>query len=426
MRSKLSISRLRAAGFTAFEAEVLNYAYSNEIAPNSRFCGVPGHARYSTSRQEFDVDVNDGVKLIVTPLNRNKRLIVPSVVNYIAGTHNNNNNNNNNNMASQDNTTTQTQVNNDMMANFAAFIAQQQQAAINSAVAKANEESAAKIAALENELKTAKESGTGTTINVTYNNKTTTTQTEKILDPKFGFILNLLAANKNVYLYGPAGSGKNVICEEAAKALGLDFYYQNTILTKFDVSGYKNAKGEFEETEFYKAWTKGGLFMLDEIDNSTAEALVALNAALANGYYTFADLGKVEKHPNFRCMAAGNTNGQGATDEYCGRYKMDESSRDRFAFVKINYNEKIEASICKDHQDVLEFVHELRKVTKEHNISIICGYRALVNLCDMYDQDTAAVLDAYVIRGMAKDEVHEIAALMSGKNKWVKSLKNDF
>ena len=127
-------------------------------------------------------------------------------------------------------------------------------------------------------------------------------------------VLTLLANGENVYLYGPAGSGKNVMCEQLAKALGVPFYYQNTIMTKFDVTGYKNATGEYEPTEFYKAWTGGGLYMLDEIDNAQAEGLVTLNAALANGYYSFPGVGLIKKHPDFRCIAAGNTNGEGATE----------------------------------------------------------------------------------------------------------------
>lgn len=138
-----------------------------------------------------------------------------------------------------------------------------------------------------------------------------TVELEGVQNPKFEMVLTLLANGENVYLYGPAGSGKNVMCEQLAKALGIPFYYQNTIMSKFDVVGYKNIQGIFEEPEFYKAWTGGGLYMLDEVDNSTAEALVTLNAALANGYYTFPGVGMVKKHPDFRCIAAGNTNGEG-------------------------------------------------------------------------------------------------------------------
>lgn len=227
-----------------------------------------------------------------------------------------------------------------------------------------------------------------------------------------------------MYLYGPAGSGKNTIAEQIAEALGVEFYYQNTLVTKFDVSGYKNAQGEYEETPFYKAWKNGGLFFADELDNSTAEAIIALNAALANGYYTFPNSGeKVAKHPDFHCIAAGNTNGQGATEEYCGRYQMDESSRDRFAFIEIDYNAKVEESICGGHLDILDFVRDLRSVTKSLQIKLICGYRAISRLAKFYDMSTKFVLDSFIFKGLAVDDIREIAAALSSKNKYTEEIK---
>lgn len=250
-----------------------------------------------------------------------------------------------------------------------------------------------------------------------------TTKIEGLTHPKFERVLKYVANHHNVYLYGPAGSGKNVICEQVAQALGVPFYYQNTIITKFDVTGYKNAAGEFEETEFYKAWTQGGVFMLDEADNACAEALVTLNAALANGYYSFPGIGRVECSPNFYCVAAGNTNGQGATDEYCGRYKMDESSRDRFAFVDIDYNPEIEEGICNGHTDVLDFVRELRGICKEQRISLICGYRAIKNLTMFYEDDAAAIIDDFILKGAEKDTVREIARRLEGGNKYCETFR---
>lgn len=204
---------------------------------------------------------------------------------------------------------------------------------------------------------------------------------EGILHPRFDKVCAYIKRGKNVYLYGPAGSGKNVMCEQVAKALGLKFYYQNTVLTKFDLSGFKNAVGDFEKTEFFQAFTNGGLFMLDEADNSTAEAMVALNAALANGYYSFPGIGRVDVHPDFRCIAAGNTIGTGADSAYCGRYKLDASSRDRFVFVKIDYCEEIEKAITAgDETGILVFVHDLRRAIKEVGAEIILGYRGIFAL----------------------------------------------
>ena len=204
---------------------------------------------------------------------------------------------------------------------------------------------------------------------------------EGITHPKYDEVLAMIADGENVYLYGPAGSGKNVLCAQVAKGLGLPFYYQNTVLTKFDLSGFKNAVGDFEKTEFFEAFTKGGLFMLDEVDNSTAEAMVALNAALANGYYSFPGIGRVDVHPDFRCIAAGNTIGTGADSAYCGRYKLDASSRDRFCFESIDYCEEIEKAITAgDETGIIVFVHDLRRAVKEVGAEMILGYRGISRL----------------------------------------------
>ena len=208
-----------------------------------------------------------------------------------------------------------------------------------------------------------------------------TGKVEGITHPKYDEVLAMIAEGENVYLYGPAGSGKNVLCAQIAKGLGIPFYYQNTVLTKFDLSGFKNAVGDFEKTEFFEAFTNGGLFMLDEVDNSTAEAMVALNAALANGYYSFPGIGRVDVHPDFRCIAAGNTIGTGADSAYCGRYKLDASSRDRFCFEGIDYCEEIEKAITAgDDTGLLVFAHDLRRAIQEVGAEIIFGYRGISRL----------------------------------------------
>lgn len=419
---KLSSSKLREAGLTAYEIEVANYIRANELQAGSSFYGVPGHKRYGTSKQKNTVVTNDEETLQFSrELGDGQQKDVTINVNDNLSTRNN---------APTPTPTptpaTATATNGaDAITNALAPLFEAQRQA-------GRAEAAAEIERLKAELQAAKQQGTGTTISVTVNGNTTTTTTEEVLDPKFNFILNLVARGENVYLYGPAGSGKNTICAQIAKALKLEFYYQNTLVTKFDISGYKNAQGEFEETAAYKAMKNGGLLMLDELDNSQAEAIIALNAALANGYYTFGSGEQVRLHNNFRCIAAGNTNGQGATDDYCGRYKMDESSRDRFAFVKINYNEKIEAAITKDHADVLEFVHALRDAAKSLQISLIAGYRCLQKLCKFYNDDAKDVMNAYILRGMQIDDIRQlshaasVATLADNGNKFAKALTEDF
>lgn len=432
---KLSTSQMRQNGLTAFEAELVNYILTNEISEGTTFHGVPGHARYGASEEEEYVVVFNSESLSVERVG--KKVITINFADYTQGrkkastnttTSTTNNNTNNNNNMEEQNTTAAATVNNNVNNNVNSaalnfmqqMFAQQQEEGYQ----RAKAESAAEVESLKKQLDEAKNAGTGSIINVVVDGKKTTTKTEQVLDPNFANILKLVAAHENVYLYGPAGSGKNTIAEQIAEALGVEFYYQNTLVTKFDVSGYKNAQGEYEETPFYKAWKNGGLFFADELDNSTAEAIIALNAALANGYYTFPNSGeKVAKHPDFYCIAAGNTNGQGATEEYCGRYQMDESSRDRFAFIEIGYNAKIEESICGGHLDILEFVRDLRSVAKSLQIKLICGYRAISRLAKFYDMSTKFVLDSFIFKGLAVDDIREIAAALSSENKYTKEIK---
>lgn len=421
---KLSVSSLRKSGFTAFEAEVLNYVVTNNVAVGTSFNGVPNHPRYGSSDQEFNVIENIADSLEVEWVDKGKVLSI-NPTQYISSR----NNSGTTATSSEPTNTTPTTATTTQPTNNAAL------AAFNSIIEngmiqgynQAKSEYEPIINDLKAKLAAANEGGKGTNITITIDGKTTKTNTPKILDSQFGDILELVANHENVYLYGPAGSGKNVLCEELAKALNVPFYYQNTILTKFDISGYKNAGGEFEETEFYKAWTNGGLFMLDEVDNSQAEALIALNAALANGYYTFPNVVKVKAHKDFYCIAAGNTNGQGATDEYCGRYKMDESSRDRFFFVKIDYNKEIEKSIVGEHKDILSFIYDLRKIANELQLSLICGYRAISKLEKYYNKENIKfILDGFIFRGMLIDDIKEIAARLTDNNKYAHCIKTEY
>ena len=418
---------MRQNGLTAFEAELVNYILTNEISEGATFQGVPGHPRYGASKEEELVVVFNSETLSVERVG--KRVIAINFADYTQGrkratntttTTTSNNTNNNNNEEQNTTTANNNNVNNAALNFMQQMFAQQQEEGYQ----RGKTEAAAEVESLKKQLDEAKNADTGSIINVVVDGKKTTTKTQSVLDPNFENILHLVAAHENVYLYGPAGSGKNTIAEQIADALGVDFYYQNTLVTKFDISGYKNAQGEYEETPFYKAWKNGGLFFADELDNSTAEAIIALNAALANGYYTFPNSGeKVAKSPNFYCIAAGNTNGQGATEEYCGRYQMDESSRDRFAFIEINYNKKVEESICGGHLDILEFVRDLRSVTKSLQIKLICGYRAISRLAKFYDMDTKFVLDSFIFKGLSVDDIREIAAALSSENKYMKEIK---
>ncbi|MCL2092997.1 MAG: AAA family ATPase [Treponema sp.] len=202
---------------------------------------------------------------------------------------------------------------------------------------------------------------------------------EGVAHHKFETVLKLVNANVPVFLSGPAGSGKNVICKQVSEALNMEFYFSNAITQEYKLTGFIDANGRFHETQFYKAFTNGGLFMLDEIDASTPEVLVILNAAIANGYFDF-PTGKVTAHEDFRICAAGNTFGSGADITYTGRYQLDASSLDRFAIVEIDYDEAIETAIACGNTELVKFVRDFREACNKQHLKFIVSYRAIERL----------------------------------------------
>lgn len=222
---------------------------------------------------------------------------------------------------------------------------------------------------------------------------------------QFDAVLELVNMEIPVYLFGPAGSGKNILCKQIADELGLQFYFSNSVTQEYKITGFIDAGGTYHETEFYKAFTQGGLFMLDELDASAPEVLICLNAALANRYFDF-PTGRVEAHKDFRVIAAGNTCGRGADEVYSGRAVIDGATLDRFAYVEIQYDKRVEDSIAKGDVAITEFVRDLRHAANKNQISMVLGYRAIERLAKMSSVfPTRKCVSMAVTKGMSKDEM---------------------
>lgn len=194
----------------------------------------------------------------------------------------------------------------------------------------------------------------------------------------FSDILTYLYNGQPVYMYGPAGTGKTHMAAQLAEAMGLKFYYSGQLSQEYKFTGFTDAMGNFQPTPFYKAWTEGGLFFLDELDRSFPDVVTDLNGALANGVFDFpAPIGMKEKHPDFRCLAAGNTFGRGATGAYTAANQLDASTLNRFVYVAVDYDKKIEDSIDKD---AAGFVRTLRKASDRAGFDLVLSYRQVTSL----------------------------------------------
>lgn len=207
-----------------------------------------------------------------------------------------------------------------------------------------------------------------------------------------------------VMLVGPAGSGKNVCIEQVANALGLEMYYTNNVTNEYKITGFEDANGKYHETEFYKAFTKGGVFFLDEIDASDPSALIILNSALSNGYFTFPS-GKEYMHPEFRCVAAANTWGNGGDYLFVGRNTLDSASLDRFIMVEFNYDKELERKLF-PNEAVLKFVWTARESVQRHQIRHIFSTRTIKYFNCLLNEgiDLKTIVDCVLCKGMCKDD----------------------
>lgn len=243
---------------------------------------------------------------------------------------------------------------------------------------------------------------------------------------KFQYLQNIVSAGKPLYMYGPAGSGKSYTAKQIAEGLGLPYFETSQAMFAHDLKGYGDAGGNYVQTPFYKAFTQGGLFFLDEVDASSPEALVVMNNAIANRRFDFPVVGLVEAHPDFRVVAAGNTRMTGATLAYAARQVQDSSFKNRFFFEVMGYDPRIELELAGNDTSIVEFAHDLRKAARETQIMQLCTYRQIQDLATL---DGCCENDAHLLRGsvLQEKEIDELEILynrLDNKfNRWSKAFK---
>lgn len=202
----------------------------------------------------------------------------------------------------------------------------------------------------------------------------------------------------NVWIHGPAGTGKTFSAMVIAKTLFPDmennFQYNGALTTSYQVLGYQDANGKYVTTAFREAWEHGGVYLFDEIDASMPDALLALNGALANSVCRFPDK-LVHRHPDCIILAGANTTGQGATMEYAGRMKQDAALTDRFVFLHWPQDKALEDSIIAN-KVWLDSVRKYRDNLVKHGIK----NHAITSRASIYGE-------ALLAAGLTTDETEQ-------------------
>ena len=209
----------------------------------------------------------------------------------------------------------------------------------------------------------------------------------------------------NIWLPGPAGSGKTTAAENLAKYLDVPYGYMGALMDKTEAFGYMDAHGNYVETEFYRRWKDGGVFLWDESDGSDPMQAVCMNAALAGKWAAF-PCGMVERHKDFIFLAAANTYGNGADGKYVGRNMLDKATLDRFIKLPWNYDDALESMII-GNEGWLAVLRKARASAERCGLDIVISTRA-GQRCVMLEQaghDTRDEIIEIVFRdGLTDDQ----------------------
>lgn len=189
-------------------------------------------------------------------------------------------------------------------------------------------------------------------LNVTKNltiTKGTTVTTIQGAHPALEEAVEIASAINNIWLCGPAGSGKTTLAKQMAEAMDRPFgFISCTVgMSEAKILGRMNVHGTYLCAEFVRIYETGGIFLFDEFDAADPNVVLAVNSAMANGYLSVPD--RVDapvavRHARTILVMATNTWGRGSSSEYTARESLDAATRDRFVLSKIgvDYSSAIE------------------------------------------------------------------------------------
>jgi MoxR-like ATPase len=165
----------------------------------------------------------------------------------------------------------------------------------------------------------------------------------------------LCLAGQNVCLVGPAGSGKTTLAAQLAKVFQAKFGFVSCTagMSESNLNGWllpiqDHGKFDYVPAPLVDIVRNGGVFLWDELDRSDANAIITVNALLANGTMSLPHAvnipsRSVARHKACYLLGACNTL-QGADETYTAAVQLDGSTLDRFYALMVEYDESYEAA----------------------------------------------------------------------------------
>lgn len=200
----------------------------------------------------------------------------------------------------------------------------------------------------------------------------------------FEEVLFLVEQENQVFISGPAGSGKTTLGEQVAKALSLPFAFISCSagLSEAHLLGRMLFDGTYIPSDFVTLYENGGVFLLDEVDAADANTMLTINSALANGIVSVPnrkEQAHAKRHKDFILIASGNTWGNGSF-EYHGRNHLDAAFLDRFAMSKIfiDYDKDLEKEICRGCPELAKALWHVRSNAYKQKVRKVVSTRAFI------------------------------------------------
>lgn len=214
----------------------------------------------------------------------------------------------------------------------------------------------------------------------------------------------------NIWLTGPAGTGKTKASEMVAEALDLSFSTDGALTDTLGVFGYKSpVTGEYQSTVCRKAVEFGGVHVFDDFDSSDPNAATQMLTLLGSQNITFPDK-TVKRHEDCVLILTANTFGLGGTNDYCGRVRQDAAFLDRFAFMSWEIDEDLER-VTVGNDKWVSRVQEVRARVREKGLKVLitprASYFGAALLQEGMGQDKVEALT--LKKGMSEDQWYSVS-----------------
>lgn len=211
---------------------------------------------------------------------------------------------------------------------------------------------------------------------------TGTVSQDNLKNPLVQLILSDIAARNNVYLYGPAGTGKTYIAEVIADMLGWELITVtcNQFTSPLNLIGGQTIEG-YQKGLLERAWgnldsvngqrVAGNVLLLDELPKLDPNTAGVMNDALAKvKRQKSIENGRGDKIKMGNCfiVATGNVRLNEQDEDYVANFKQDLSLQDRFVGscypILVQYGYQVD-DIMKGFLWIWEYMTDLQKAIAE-------------------------------------------------------------